>query len=154
MLRRNHVGRLAFMNRANVDIEPVHYVATGTWIFVRSADGAKLDAIAHNPYVAFEVDEVDAMFDWRSVVVRGTIYLMSKDGNPVDREDFARALAALRSFLPETFTGDDPTPFRQTIYGVHIDRITGRAAESRHRSPGRRPMLPRPARARRRRDGT
>jgi hypothetical protein len=147
VLRRNHVGRLAFLNGTAVDIEPVHYVAADSWVFVRSANGTKLEAIAHNPYVAFEVDEVDGTFDWRSVVVRGTIYLMSKAGNRVDRDDFDKALAALRSFLPETLTRDDPTPFRRTIYGVHMDHVTGRIAEPGGRTPGRRPVRQRRVRA-------
>ena len=137
VLDRNHVGRLAFLNHGVVDIEPVHYIAADSWIFVRSADGAKLHAFAHNPYVAFEVDEIDATFDWRSVVAHGTIYVMSEHGDSAEREDFELALDALRSFIPETLTEGDPTPFRNTIYGLHMDRVAGRMAEQRRRLPKR-----------------
>ena len=77
VLQRNDVGRLAFINREIVDIEPIGYVAQGGWIFLRSAYGAKLESLAHNPYVAFEVDEIQGPLDWRSVVVHGTIDLNS-----------------------------------------------------------------------------
>lgn len=137
VLRRNHVGRLGFLNHGVVDIEPVHYIAADSWIFVRSAEGTKLHAFAHNPYVAFEVDEIDATFDWRSVVAHGTIYLMSEHGDNAEREDFDLALDALRSFIPETLTEGDPTPFRNTIYGLHVDRVAGRMAEQRRRLPKR-----------------
>lgn len=137
VLGRNHVGRLAFINHGVVDIEPVHYIVGDSWIFVRSAEGAKLHAFAHNPYVAFEVDEVDGTFDWRSVVAHGTIYLMSEHGDRADRSDFEHALDALRSFIPETLTEDDPTPFRNTIYGLHVDKVAGRGAEQRKRHPKR-----------------
>ena len=142
VLGRNHVGRVAFLNGTVVDIEPVHYTATDAWLFIRSAKGTKLEAFAHSPYVAFEVDEIDAPFDWRSVVAHGTIYVMSESGVRIDRVEFERALRALRSFIPQTLTRGDPTPFRRTIYGVHIDRLTGRRAKQRNKLskvPARRP---------------
>ncbi len=153
VLARNHVGRVAFLNERVVDIEPVHYAAADSWIFVRSAEGTKLEAFAHCPYVAFEVDEIDAPFDWRSVVAHGTIYLMSEHSVRVDRLEFERALRALRSVVPTALTRGDPTPFRRTIYGIHIDRVTGRRAEQREktstaqplrfdRPPKRRPHVP------------
>jgi nitroimidazol reductase NimA-like FMN-containing flavoprotein (pyridoxamine 5'-phosphate oxidase superfamily) len=129
-LSRNNLGRLAFLNANRVDIEPVSYVAADSWLFMRSAHGAKLDALAHTPYVAFEVDEVKSPFDWRSVVARGTIYLIADDGRHVDRETVDRAVRALRSFQPEALGDDDPTPFRRTVYGLHIDLLTGRKAET------------------------
>jgi nitroimidazol reductase NimA-like FMN-containing flavoprotein (pyridoxamine 5'-phosphate oxidase superfamily) len=123
------VGRVAFIVDSIVDIEPVSYAASGSWIFIRSAEGTKLEAFAHHPYVAFEVDEIDGPFDWRSVVAHGTIYWMAETTQPVDRLEFQRALQALRSFAPQTLTGSDPTPFRRTIYGIHVDRLDGRRAE-------------------------
>lgn len=44
VLHRNHVGRVAFLNDRVVDIEPVHYAAADSWIFIRSAEGTKLEA--------------------------------------------------------------------------------------------------------------
>jgi len=140
VLSRNHIGRVAFLNDAVVDIEPVSYAAANSWIFIRSAEGTKLEAFAHHPYVAFEVDEIDAAFDWRSVVAHGTIYVMADDTIGVDRRDFERAVRALRSFAPQTLTKGDPTPFRRTVYGIHVDRLAGRRAEQRRRVSRARPL--------------
>jgi nitroimidazol reductase NimA-like FMN-containing flavoprotein (pyridoxamine 5'-phosphate oxidase superfamily) len=155
VLARNHVGRLAFMNASRVDIEPVSYVATGSWLFMRSAEGTKLEALAHNPYVAFEVDEISGPFDWRSVVARGTIYLMADDERYVDQETVERAVQALRSFQPQALRDEDPTPFRRTVYGLHVDLLTGRMAEERHPSSAapHAPVTPRRSSRRRRPDG-
>src|SRR5213075_1776641 len=116
----NHVGRLAFVRDHQVDIEPLGYVSLGDWIFLRSAYGAKLEALEHNPYVAFEVDEVSGPFDWLSVVARGTAYLLPKDGAPLERRDFERAVTKMRELVPETLRAGDPTPERQIVYGVHV----------------------------------
>lgn len=135
LLRRNHVGRVAFIKEGRVDIVPVHYALGGDWLYIRSAEGAKLEAFAHNPYVAFEVDEVDSPVDWRSVVAHGTVYWLEQNPVTLDRAAFERALRALRSFNPEAFTEDDPTPLRHTVYGIHIGEVSGRMAKRRPRSP-------------------
>jgi nitroimidazol reductase NimA-like FMN-containing flavoprotein (pyridoxamine 5'-phosphate oxidase superfamily) len=142
VLDRNHVGRLAFINQATIDIEPIGYVARDKWVFFRSAYGSKLEALAHNPFVAFEVDEVAGPFDWRSVVVHGTIYMLPADGAPIERRVFERAVAALRSVMPETLTPGDPTPARDTVYGLHVDRVSGRMAQPASAKPGGRRAQP------------
>ena len=137
ILKRNHTGRIAFLNGAVVDIEPVGYVARERWIFVRSASGTKLEAFAHHPYVAFEVDEVEGPFEWRSVVAHGTVYVLTPEGAPLDREDYERALTSLRTIMPAALTKDDPVPERTNLYGIHIDRMEGRMAAAAPRPGGR-----------------
>jgi hypothetical protein len=131
VLERNHVGRLAFLNRDIVDIEPIGYVVESSWLFLRSAYGAKLEALAHTPYVAFEVDEIRGPLDWRSVVVHGTIYMLPHDGAVLEQREYHRAVHALRSITPEALTERDPVPERQIVYGLHADRVDGRMAQSK-----------------------
>ena len=128
LVARNHVGRLAFMHNGEVDIEPIGYVAFGNWLFMRSAPGTKLDALAHRPYVAFQVDEVEGPFEWRSVVAHGTIYHLPEDGSPLERKERRRAIAAFRRVMPSAFTKRDPVPERRIVYGLHVDHTAGRLA--------------------------
>lgn len=137
LLARNHIGRIAFVAQGRIEIEPVSYAADGDWIYARSAHGAKLEALAHSPYVAFEIDEVEGPYDWQSIVVHGTVYAVSEAGSKIDKSRFEQALGALRSFAPETLTPADPTPFRDVVYGIHIDRLTGRKATTKGRTPRR-----------------
>ena len=131
VLKANHLGRIAFVHDGNVDIEPITYVFSCEWLFMRSGPGTKLEALAHNPFVAFEVDEVRGLFDWRSVVVHGTIYMLPSDGAPIERHEFDHAVTALRKVVPDAFTENDPAPDRQHVYGLHVDHMTGRMASSR-----------------------
>lgn len=137
ILGRNHVGRLAFSFEDHVDIEPISYVYKDGWIYGRTSKGTKTNTIAHHMWVAFEVDEVEAPLKWRSVVVKGPFYVMSQirtpNADPTDtslREDpaFAQGVALLRSVVPETLDASDPTPFRNTIFRIHLDEVTGREA--------------------------
>jgi nitroimidazol reductase NimA-like FMN-containing flavoprotein (pyridoxamine 5'-phosphate oxidase superfamily) len=128
ILARNAVGRIAYTLRGRVDIEPIHYAFDDGWLYGRTSEGSKLDVLAHHPWVAFEVDEIRGTFDWASVVVHGTFYRMQPEGSYIERQAYARALAALRQLLPGTLSADDPVPTRRVVFGVHIDDVTGRAA--------------------------
>ncbi len=131
VLARNRVGRLAFTRNGRVEIEPIGYVADDGWIFFRSAYGTKIESLRHSPFVAFEVDEIRSPFDWESVVVHGTVYMLPEDGAPIEQQHFDRAVTALRTVVPEALTAHDPTPTRQIVYGLHVDQLDGRMATTR-----------------------
>jgi len=128
LLARNRVGRIAYALHDRVDIEPLHYVYSEGWIYARTSRGTKLATIERNKWVAFEVDEVSSLFDWRSVVVHGGVYTLPDDGNPESREHFDKALQLLRRLLPATFREDDPVPFRDVIIRVAVQEASGRRA--------------------------
>jgi len=135
VLAANHVGRLAFTRGREVDIEPLGYVSRGSWLFLRSAFGTKFVALAHSPYVAFEVDEVRGPLDWRSVVAHGTIHILDANGAPIERRARAKAVRAIRSVAPAAMGPMDPTPERQIVYGMHIIDMEGRMASSAPAAP-------------------
>ena len=128
ILARNYVGRVAFSYHDHVDIEPIHFVYAEGWIYGRTAHGTKLRTLAHNRWLAFEVDEVDALFDWRSVVVKGALYVLEPDGD--QHTTYALAAAHLRRFVPDALSEDDPTPDRTVVFRIHADQVTGRAAST------------------------
>jgi nitroimidazol reductase NimA-like FMN-containing flavoprotein (pyridoxamine 5'-phosphate oxidase superfamily) len=130
LLDRGHVGRLAFSFHDRVDIEPISYVYHEGWLYGRTSPGTKLLTVKHSPWVAFEVDEIEGRFDWRSVVVHGTLYLLDPDGGDREREAYTAALELLRSRDADVLTPADVTPHRSTLFRIHADAITGRAARS------------------------
>lgn len=128
LLDRHQVGRLAFSQRERLDIEPIHYVHLDGWLYGRTQPGTKLEVLLHNRWVAFEVDEVEALFEWRSVVVRGGLYLLRAEGSEAEQERYAQGVAAVRRLIPEAFTPADPTPQRAILFRIHVDELIGRAA--------------------------
>ena len=129
ILARNNVGRLAFSFRGRVNVVPVHFVYEKGWVYGRTAPGGKLLQILRNRRVAFEVDEHAALFDWRSVVVHGTFYII--EHNEENAAVYDHAVDLLRDLLPATLTNSDPVPFRSHLFRINAAEITGRAA-----SPG------------------
>lgn len=137
VLERNHVGRVAFSFHDHVDIEPVNYVYADGWLHGRTAPGGKIAILRHHPWVAFEVDEIDGLFDWRSVVVHGAVHIPDPEGSPDDQEAHAATLGYLRRLLPETLTSSDPVPSRLLLFRIHVDQASGRTAESGAPAPKR-----------------
>lgn len=133
LLGRNNVGRLAFTFHDRVDIEPVHYVYADGWLHGRTSPGTKVATLLHHPWVAFEIDEVQGLFDWQSVIVHGVVYIPDIDGAPSDRAAYSATLALIRELVPEALNQDDPTPARQVLFRIHVDEITGRASSSTSR---------------------
>jgi hypothetical protein len=123
------VGRLAYVVHGQVGIVPIHYVHADGWLYGRTAAGEKLAALRSHPWVAFEVDEVRGTFDWRSVVVRGAFYRLTREGPGAERARWQRAAEAIRTFIPEAFGPDDPTPERDVLFRIHVGEVTGRAAQ-------------------------
>ncbi|MHB8839464.1 MAG: pyridoxamine 5'-phosphate oxidase family protein [Gemmatimonadaceae bacterium] len=128
LLAAHHIGRIAFGYYGRVDIEPINYVWSNGEIFGRTRDGTKLRAVVANRQVAFEIDEVAAMYDWRSVVVKGTLVLLEPDAEETPDSDWERAVAHLRRIIPDALTDGDPTPERTVVFRIHAEQITGRAS--------------------------
>ena len=128
ILQRNQVGRIAFAFRDRVDVQPIHYVYDDEWIYGRTSAGSKLRTLLHNCWVAFEVDEVEGVFRWRSVVVHGACYVLDPQGSPLEREAFDRGVELLDRVVPGTLTERDPVAFRTVVFRIHVDEATGREA--------------------------
>ena len=131
LLERHHFGRLAYTFHDRVDIEPIGYVFDRDGLLFRTGPGSKLMTLKHHPWVALEIDEVEGMFSWRSVVVHGTAYILSEVGSEAEQQAYRDAIATLRKHVPETLGPDDPTPFRSVVMRMSIDMISGRAANGK-----------------------
>jgi nitroimidazol reductase NimA-like FMN-containing flavoprotein (pyridoxamine 5'-phosphate oxidase superfamily) len=138
MLARNHVGRIAFSFHDRVDIEPVHYVFNEDWLHGRTSPGTKVATLRHHPWVAFEIDEVQGLHDWQSVIVHGVVYIPDPEGSPADQSAYESSLELIRHLVPQALERGDPTPWREVIFRVHLDVVTGRASSTRPRHAVRR----------------
>jgi len=130
LLASQQVGRLAYAYKQRVDIEPLHFVADGEWLYLRTAHGTKLSMLVHQPWVALEVDEVHGLFDWRSVVVHGSVQVLSPADGPDGLARWDHAVATFRRLVPTAFADGDPTPARDVMLRVHMSHVEGRQASA------------------------
>ncbi len=125
VLSRNHVGRIAFVGDGRIELIPVHYVYSNGVVVGRTSAGTRRALGAPVPDVVFEVDEPESLFDWRSVIVRGSIDFMAPD-LPSDRGAYLRAVRVFQTLLPDAFTERDPMPSRRVMFVIHPNEMTGR----------------------------
>ena len=129
VLARNSIGRLAYAVGSNVDVQPVSYVYAEGWLYGRTSYGRKYEVLAENQYrwwpVAFEVSEIEDLFNWRSVLVHGGFYVIDEDE---ERHLWEQAVRLLRTLIPATFSEDDPFAFRTVLFRISVQDVTGRAS--------------------------
>ena len=129
ILARNHVGRIAYARKNRIDIEPIHYVYADGWIYGRTSKGRKMEMTGYSWWpVVFEVDEVEGLFQWRSVVVHGGFYAMPAPRNHLEVEEWKTGVDWLRTLIPESFREDDPVSHRTILFRISVQEITGREA--------------------------
>src|SRR5690606_3630448 len=71
VLNSQIIGRLGSCVGDKIYIVPVSYVYHEGYIYVRAKEGMKVEMMRQNPKVCFQVDAIDNMVNWRSVVVWG-----------------------------------------------------------------------------------
>ena len=128
LLSAHHVGRLAYAYKQRVDIEPLHYVLDGEWLYLRTGHGTKVSMLEHQPWVALEVDDIQGMFEWQSVVVHGSVQVLDPTSGDDTRSRWQHAVDTFRRLVPAAFSSADPTPGRDVMLRVHMSHVEGRAA--------------------------
>ncbi len=128
LLTKHHVGRLGISFHDRVRVELANYVYHEGWIYARTEQGSDLASMQHHPWAAFEVDEIDGMYDWRTVEVAGSIELVANGGAFARSASFDSAVQLMRAVVPAVLTSNDPTPERVQILRIHVDEIKGREA--------------------------
>lgn len=65
------IGRIGCHADNKTYIVPVTYAYDGKYIYGHTKEGMKIDMMRKNPMVCFEVDDLENMSNWRSVIAWG-----------------------------------------------------------------------------------
>lgn len=71
LLATEVVARLGCHANGRTYVVPVTYAYDGLGLLIQSADGLKLRMMHENPWVGVEVDHIDNLANWRSVIAWG-----------------------------------------------------------------------------------
>ena len=71
LLRKEVVGRLGCSDGKQVYVVPISYHYDGEYVYCHTHEGLKIEIMRKNPVVGFEVDRMQNMGNWQSVVAHG-----------------------------------------------------------------------------------
>ena len=94
ILRNEAVGRIGCGNGEQIYVVPVTYVYDGKNVYGHMDEGEKVRLMRANPKVCFEVDHIENLANWQSVIVWGTYEELR--GGEADKV----VLLLLRKFSP------------------------------------------------------
>ena len=126
VLHAEVIARIGCISDARVYVVPVTYVYDGTHVYGHAMDGAKLRAMRANPEVCVEVEQVDDLSNWRSVIARGSF----EECRGADW-DAGFAMLAERIMPLLTLPRDQPPPDLSalrdgSVYRIKLHHKTGR----------------------------
>jgi nitroimidazol reductase NimA-like FMN-containing flavoprotein (pyridoxamine 5'-phosphate oxidase superfamily) len=107
LLSTEVVARIGCHAQGRTYVVPVTYVYEGGSLLVQSADGLKIRMMQQNPLVCVEVDHVDDLANWRSVIAWGRF-------EELFGYDATAALAQLRERL-KPLVVSQTTPGAETL---------------------------------------
>jgi len=129
VLRTEVIARIGCLSDGRVYVVPVTYVYDGTYLYGHAMDGAKLRAMRANPQVCVEVEQVDDLSNWRSVIAWGTF-------EECDGADWDAGFAMLAErimpllTLPKNQPPPDLSALRRgSVYRIRFAHKTGRFEE-------------------------
>lgn len=138
ILQSNHIGRIGCYANGKVLVLPVTYVSDDKYIYGRSLEGTKISMMRKNPDVCFQVEEIESLSSWRSIVVNGEFEeLTSETAQKNAGKLFEQRLAPLtlgETISPTREVANPPKEVskksKPVIYRISIDNISGRFEKS------------------------
>jgi nitroimidazol reductase NimA-like FMN-containing flavoprotein (pyridoxamine 5'-phosphate oxidase superfamily) len=127
LLHSEAVGRIGCHAFDRTYIVPVTYAYDGVAVYAHSREGLKLRMMRSNPAVCFEVDRMDGLSNWRSVVARGTFSELEPSAAKLAMEILKHRLAPLvpsTTSIPDGLHHTSGMPW--SVFRIVLGERTGR----------------------------
>ena len=134
MLKQQVTGRIGCHADDITYIVPINYVYKDGYVYGHSGPGKKIEMLRKNPKVCFQIDQVDSIVNWKSVVSWGeyqqitrademvaAMQLIIKQLTPMMREQGGHPSHGIT-----TNESDIGTAFDLILYKIRLDKKTGR----------------------------
>ena len=131
LLRNEVIARLGCLSDDRVYVVPVTYVYDGTYVWGHAMDGAKLAAMRADPRVCVEVEHVDDLSNWRSVIAWGTFEECRDDDWDKGMALLVERIMPMLKFPPHQPPPDLSGLRRGSVYRIRLGTKTGRFEEVR-----------------------
>jgi nitroimidazol reductase NimA-like FMN-containing flavoprotein (pyridoxamine 5'-phosphate oxidase superfamily) len=105
------IGRIGCYADGKVYVVPVTYVYDGQYVYGHTREGLKIEMMRKNPAICFEVDSIQNMANWQSVIIQGKYEELSS-------EDSQQALRLLINRVTPLMISESSMP----SHGLDIHR--------------------------------
>jgi nitroimidazol reductase NimA-like FMN-containing flavoprotein (pyridoxamine 5'-phosphate oxidase superfamily) len=133
ILSSQSVCRLACTDGKKPYVVPVTYAYDGKFIYGQTQEGTKLNILRKNPHVCLQMDIMNSMNNWQSVMVQGTFEELKNKAADTAREYlFSKVLTLMTSSTIHNFEHenaskvDDSNRIKTIMYRIKIKEVTGR----------------------------
>ncbi len=126
LLRTEVIARIGCISEGRVYVVPVSYAYDGTYVWGHGMDGAKLRAMRSHPEVCLEVEHVDDMSNWQSVIAWGTFEECQGDDWDAGLALLVERIMPLLTFPPHQPPPDLSALRRGSVYRIRLHEKTGR----------------------------
>lgn len=120
VLRSEVVGRIGCHAEGRTYVVPITYAYDGQAIYGHSGEGLKLRMMRQDPQVCFEIDHMDDMANWRSVIAWGRF-------EELQGPDAERAMRLLMERLAPLMVSETSGPAHEPSHAHRAD-TSGHAA--------------------------
>ena len=130
VLASHMVGRIGCHFEGRTYVVPVAFAFDGRYIYAHSRNGMKISMMRKNPSVCFEVDIIENMGNWRSVILQGEYEELKTSAQQVmafkllsDRLSPVRTSQAAR---PSSKTPPGEKKMRPVFFRISVVEKSGR----------------------------
>ncbi len=138
VLHSNVLGRLACCARGKPYLVPLAYVYQKPFLYAHTPEGLKVEIMRQNPEVCFEVDQIDNLANWRSVIINGTYQQLNGDEaeealrimknrlNPIQTSTYSHFLWSMKAKNISIMHKEN----KEVFFRILINRKSGRFEKS------------------------
>lgn len=139
ILQTERLGRIGCYSNGKVYVVPTTFAFDGKYIYGHSREGLKVEMMRRNPNVCFEVDVMEDMGNWKSVIVQGVYQELMGPAGKEALELFMERLElntardkSVYSHGIVQFHHDQQSVLKTVVYRILILEKTGRYEKTIH----------------------
>ena len=138
ILQTNVFGRIGCHAKNTTYIVPISYAYRNNTVYCHSAEGQKIEMMRANPEVCFEVDKLNDMANWKSVIAWGKFEELSGGERDealqylVDRVLPIVSSETTHLSASWTFPPDNMSEIKGIVFKITLQKMTGRYEQSQH----------------------
>lgn len=133
LLHQELIGRIGCSVNGITYVVPVTYAYDGRHIYSHSREGKKIQMMRLNPIVCFEVDRMENMSKWQSVICHGKFEELHSNDRKLGLQKLINRMHEVvtsETAMPRHAVADahqnDAGPYKAIIFRIELKEKTGR----------------------------